>query len=128
MLLLFDSMTLNLQISVFPFATLVMNSMERMSLPVVAHLQSLSGESLSRHHALIAAIFTAVLVCVFSILYDFFLVFLAKPEHFLPPKGVFDRFITPKLNVPLIEVGEDGDYRKALAQGSKLVSIFGWPS
>lgn len=56
----------------------------------------------------------------YSVVNDFLQTFLKRPAHFLPSK-ISQRVRTPKVNVPLVELRDDGNYRELLARGSKQV-------
>lgn len=65
----------------------------------------------------------------FSVLHDFLQTFLKKPDHFLPSKNILQRFAKKTVDVPLVELNGDGDYKELLARGSKqVVSLQGHPS
>ena len=65
---------------------------------------------------------------LFAFLYTLFLDFdgsyVKAPKHF-PYRGWFVKFPKPKVNAPLVELNEHGDYREALERGSRLVSLGG---
>lgn len=55
---------------------------------------------------------------LYSVISDFLQTFLKRPAHFLPFK--ITQLVKPtKVEVPLVELKEDGNYRELLARGSK---------
>jgi len=64
------------------------------------------------------SVFSAFL---YSLLNDFLQSFLKRPAHFLPFK--LSQLVKPnKVNIPVVELIENGNYRELLARGSKQVS------
>jgi len=74
------------------------------------------------------AILCIVVAAANALLVDFLETFLKRPKHF--PKEPWWKSLLAKrarADVPVIEVDEGGDYREALARGSKLVSFPQYP-
>ena len=59
---------------------------------------------------------------LYTLFLDFDRSYVKAPKHF-PYRGWFVKFQKPKINAPLVELNEHGDYREALERGSKLVSF-----
>ena len=67
------------------------------------------------------AFLSVCIAFIYSIFQDFAKAFVKPPSHF-PKRRWFDFSSPPKVDVPLVELDESGDYRRLLERGAKQAS------
>ncbi|KAG4429208.1 hypothetical protein IFR05_015311 [Cadophora sp. M221] len=86
---------------------------------ILAKARHQAEDTTSRPALMVALTLISIIVAyLFSILQDFLQTFLKRPRHFLPSKNILQIFAKKTVDVPLVDLNADGDYKELLARGS----------